>query len=458
MTPSDFPSGQVRSNVPGVAWPPLSRGPAAALAALLSQLDGTQWLDPAELRANQFRQLRALAEHCAAHSPFFARRLAAAGLSAAELATPGGLTRLPPLGRREVQDATDLRCSHVPTDHAPVAELSTSGSTGEPVRVARTAINDFLWLACLMRDQFWHKRNLKGRICSIRANVDKVVRNPNWGGPAEALFETGEVLVVPITRPVNELIALIDKFEPDSLLIYPNVLAGIVEECRARGRGFAGLNHIRSIGETLSPTLREDAAAFFGARVTDSYSSQELGYITLECPDAPHHHVMAESVIVELLREDGSLCDEGETGRMVITDLHNFATPMIRYDIGDYAEAGPPCPCGRGLPTLKRVVGRERNLLRLADGRRHWPLLGGHHFREVAPVRQFQAIQHDFGRIEMRLVCERALTADEEVGLRTMIVKALGHDFTIDLAYFVDRLPTGANGKFEEFVCRIEPA
>ena len=105
---------------------------------------------------------------------------------------------------------------------------------------------------------------------------------------------------------------------------------------------------------------------------------------------------------------------------------------------------------------MRRVVGRERNLLKLADGRRHWPLLGGLHFRDVAPVRQFQAIQHDYERIEMRLVCERPLTEIEERDLRAMILHALGHDFTLELHYFEGRLPTGPNGKFDEFVCRVD--
>jgi phenylacetate-CoA ligase len=54
----------------------------------------------------------------------------------------------------------------------------------------------------------------------------------------------------------------------------------------------------------------------------------------------------------------------------VVTPLHNFAMPLIRYAIGDYAEAGPPCACGRGLPVLARILGRARNLLTLPHGER----------------------------------------------------------------------------------------
>lgn len=447
-----LPSG---STIGGIPWPPPAGGEPAALAALLQRFEESQWFDPATIRARQFAQLGRLARHCAAYSPGFARRLAQAGLDADDLATPEGLARLPLLARRDIQQTADIYCGAVPAGHVPVHEARTSGSTGEPLCVRRTAVSRFVWLAFTLRDQFWHRRDLTGRICSIRADSREPARSADWGQPAAALFETGEVLTLPITMPVAELIARIDEFRPAHLLVYPNVLRAMLDDCRARGRGFDGLRYLRSIGETLSPALREEAGKYFGATVTDCYSSQEIGYVSVDCPDAPGQHVMAEAVIVELLRPDGTACDPGETGRVIVTDLHNFATPMIRYDIGDYAEAGPPCPCGRGLPVLRRIVGRERNLLRLADGLRHWPVFGGHYFRDVAPVRQFQAIQHDFDRIELRLVCETAPTAQQEADLRAMVLRALGHDFTIDLHYFEERLPVGANGKFEEFVCRI---
>ncbi len=446
---------QVRSRIPGVEWPPLTSGPPAALAALLDQLERSQWLDRETIRAGQFRQLRVLAEHAMAHSPHFARRLRAAGLTTDELATPGGLARLPALRRREIQDATDLFCDHVPPDHSPVRDTFTSGSTGQPVHARRTQVCELVWLAHMVRDDIWHRRDVKARRCSIRVTTDQPRHFTTWGGLAGALFETGEVLVIPSKLPVAEQMAMIDAFGPDNLLTYPATIAALLEDCRIRGRGFEGLNHMRTVGGALSPALREEVAAFFGVSVTDSYSAQEVGYLTLQCPDAPLYHVMAETVIIELVREDGAACDEGEIGRVLVTDLHNFATPLIRYDVGDYAEAGPPCPCGRGLPTIRRVVGRERNLVRLPNGRRHWPWFSHENLRDIAPVRQFQLIQHSLERIELRLACDRPLTANEEAAVRAAISRALDHEFAMELSCFPDDLPADPGGKFEEFICRI---
>jgi phenylacetate-CoA ligase len=132
-----------------------------------------------------------------------------------------------------------------------------------------------------------------------------------------------------------------------------------------------------------------------------------------------------------------------------------MATPLIRYDIGDYGEVGPPCPCGRGLPTLARILGRERNLILMPDGTRHWPLVGFQKFREIAPVTQYQFIQHTREDIELRLVTERPFTGEDEKRLRALVQRALEHSFAVRFVYFKERIPAAASGKFEEFVCLV---
>jgi phenylacetate-CoA ligase len=153
--------------------------------------------------------------------------------------------------------------------------------------------------------------------------------------------------------------------------------------------------------------------------------------------------------------EKGDQVPSGKTGRIVVTDLHNFATPLIRYDIGDYAEVGLACSCGRGLPTLAHILGRERNLILMPDGSRHWPLVGYAKYREIAPVRQYQVVQEGRQQVEMRLVVERPLTSHEEENLIAHVQASLRYPFAIRLSYFENKIPADATGKFEEFVCRV---
>ena len=429
--------------------------PRAALGALVAQLGESQWRSAAEIAGAQRRQLAALAAFCAEHSPQVGARLAVASLDAQALAAPGGLQRLTPMGRREVQAWDQLHCREVPGHHMPLGEARTSGSTGEPVLVVRTAVNQRDWLAMTMRDHLWHARNFGGRLAAIRANVAAASEAPTWGPPVSLLGESGPSLSLPITLDAAELVRRLADFQPTNLIAYPSTLLAIIEQLERAGARLAQLTELRTVGETLPPSTRDAAQRVLGLTIADVYSSQEVGYIALQCPVSGLYHVMAESLIVEVLDADGAPCGDGEVGRVVITDLRNYATPLIRYDIGDYAEVAGPCPCGRGLPTLRRILGRERNFVRMPDGRRHWPLVGFAGFRDIAPVVQYQLIQVEVEAIEARLVVARPLSSAEESALGAHIQTALGHAFEMRFRYFEGRLPIGPSGKFEEFVCRV---
>ncbi len=445
---------RVRSNVPGVLWPPLSIGPHAALVTLLRELEQTQWLPQAEIAERQFAQLGNLARHAHKYSKHFKARLARARLKPEDLTTQEGLRRLPVLGRRDIQTVkADLFCDRVPDGHGTVVEARTSGSTGEPVTVRRTALGQMDWLAMALREHVWAERDFLGGLAAVRANISAHAELPDWGPPVSLLFETGPSLGIPITMDIVRQFELIAAFKPDNLLVYPSILDALVQYCRSNQLALPSLRHIRSLGETLSPRIRAEAKETFDVRLSDCYSSQEVGYVALECPVSGLYHVMAETMIVEIIDECGAPCREGEVGRVVITDLHNFATPLVRYDIGDYAEVGAPCTCGRGLPALTRILGRERNLILMPDGSRHWPLTGSRYIRDQLPqISQYQLVQLDREHMEARLVANPRLTSAEESIARDRILTSLGHPFEIRFAYFEGKIPLGKNGKFEEFL------
>ena len=223
-----------------------------------------------------------------------------------------------------------------------------------------------------------------------------------------------------------------------------------------RGCDLPSLKRVRTLGETLTDEVRKRTKRQLSAHVSDCYTSEEFGYVALQCPQSDLYHVMAESLIVEVLDEAGRACADGQTGRLVITDLHNFATPMIRYETGDYAIAGPKaCSCGRGLPSLRKVLGRTRNMIVKPDGTRHWPLTGYKKFRDIAPIVQYQMVQHAVDAIEMRMVTERPLSGEEETALHAHLRRTLGPGIAVAFIYYQGRLPLNANGKFEEFLSLI---
>ena len=223
-----------------------------------------------------------------------------------------------------------------------------------------------------------------------------------------------------------------------------------------RGIRPARLRGLGSFGEALPDDLRALCQQVWGVSVADVYSCEEAGYIALQCPQVPqHYHVQAENLLVEVLDAAGRPCAAGDTGEVVLTTLHNFAMPLIRYAIGDYAQVGPPCACGRGLPVLQRIHGRARNLLRLPDGSRHWPSFPAQDWLAIAPVRQFRLRQTDAACIEVDLVTARPLGAAEADRLRRMLQGRLGHAFRIVLHPVAD-IPRAPGGKFEDFVCELD--
>jgi phenylacetate-CoA ligase len=430
---------------------------ASALSKRLAQLEQTQWMSSDAIVKSQFQQLTLLAEHCVAHSTHFANRLKQAGLTARQFSTPEGFIELPLLLRRDLQEAGDsLYCKEIPENHGSVYNAQTSGSTGEPVVVRKTGLKQLNWLASNLQDHLWHKRDFSQRLCAIRPNIKVYTQQDSWGPPVHLLFKTGASLGLPVTADIGQLAHWIFAFQSNILLIYPSILRALTEHCLKHSITFTKLQHIRTLGETLSLENRQTAAAVFNAKVEDIYSSQELGTIALECPFSGLYHVIGENLIVEVLKENGELCEPSETGRIVITDLHNFATPLIRYDIGDYAEVGEPCPCGRGLYTIKKIRGRERNLIVMPNGSKYWPLMGFKGFCEIAPIQQYQMIQETFETIEVRMVAPRALTVDEESKLSSAIQKSLGYPFQLRFTYFDKQIPLASNGKFEEFICRVQ--
>jgi phenylacetate-CoA ligase len=213
------------------------------------------------------------------------------------------------------------------------------------------------------------------------------------------------------------------------------------------------LREVRTISGTVSASLRQECQSFLGVPLTDLYSAQEVGIIGIQCPDSGLLHLQSENLLVEVLDAQGQPCNEGETGQVVVTDLHNFAMPLIRYELRDWAEVGPACPCGRGLPTLCVVKGRNRNMAFSPDGKPYWPVLGLNRFRQIIPnLRQYQLVQTKFDAITVRLVCDRSPTGEQLQSLHNTLTEALGYTYRLEWQMHSTELPLSASGKFEEFM------
>ncbi len=450
----------MNANTDPVPKPLRQGGQGQALYGLLQQLDESQWWAAEKLAAGQLQQLSKLVAYAKQHSPFYREHLR--GIDSASLDLDS-LNKIPLLSRAQLQESNEaLDCTVLPQGHGAVKESTTSGSTGSPVKFRTTGLTATVWAALNMREQLWHGRDFDTVSASIRWHGDSIGLPPDgvefedWGIPANLFLETGRSYFLNSSADISAQIAWLQKIRPSYLMTHPSNLRGLIAQLRKDGTTLQGLLGVRTIGESISAELRSDVAEQFDVRLIDLYSSEELGYMALQCPLHDHYHVQSESVLLEVLREDGSPCSLHEPGKLVVTSLRNYATPLIRYQIGDYGEFADPCSCGRGLPVLKTVQGRVRNMLLHPDGSAHWPSIGFREIMQIAPLKQFQLVQHALDEIELRVVVDEKLSQQQEDGIREILRENLGHPFAINISYHTV-LQRSASGKFEDFVSKISP-
>lgn len=455
----------VTTTVNGTLWPGIPGPFASQLLAMQCQFESTQWLSAEELLEKQSLQLGRLLAHAYDTTTFYRRRLDGVGLTPDRVRGRDEWLQIPLLTRADMQQHhAEILSRAVPEAHGPHSQLFTSGSTGRPVAVVGTGLTQLFWNCCTLRDHLWHRRVPGATLAAIRSlagdagKAPEGLSAPDWGPSTRGIVNTGQSYTLNIHSTVDEQADWLLRRDPDYLLTYPSNLLALLQHSRAKGWRLSRLQGARTFGELLEPQVRRTCQSVWGVDVVDMYSSQEVGYIALECPECDEYHVQSENVLVEVLDEAGRLCEPGQVGRVVVTALHNFALPLLRYDIGDYAEVGGPCACGRGLPVLRRIMGRQRNMAILPDGSRRWPaieLAESEDLSNFPPIHQFQLIQRTTTCMEMLLVALRPLTVTDEELLRGWITSAVGHPFDVSFRY-VDAIPRSPLGKFEDFRCEIE--
>lgn len=445
------PAWEIENALPGAAWPAVPAPDAARMLALQYQFEQSQWHEPVRMRELQLLQFTQVFEHAVATVPYYRDlfRPWAGNIPSWDM-----YRELPISSRRDIQRAgAAVHSAAPPPSHGAVITTQSSGSTGSPLMTLGTAWTQLLWQALLLRDHLWHRRDLRGKLAAIRSKTADA-HVPNWG-PATAAFRTGPSVVRSLAASLDDQLRWLAEENPDYLLSFTTNLQALASRSLQLGVRLPRLRQVRAYGEMLRPETRGIVREAWGVELVDSYSSEELGYIALQCPESEHYHVQSESLIVEVLDESGAPCAPGETGQVVVSTLHNFAMPLLRYACGDYAEVGEPCACGRGLPALRRIVGRQRNMLLRPDGSRYWPSFPSEVWAHIAPVEQFQVIQKDRDSIELRVVALRDLTPAEVNAMFAALRQALDCDYRMTLLRLA-QIPRGSGDKYEDFICAVE--
>jgi phenylacetate-CoA ligase len=249
----------------------------------------------------------------------------------------------------------------------------------------------------------------------------------------------------------------LEELDPDIIEGYPSAISQVAPLAEGRFGG-KKLRYISCGGETLTRVKRRAIERGFGVPVYDVFGAHECNIVAWECPQTGLYHVCDDNVVVEVVR-DGRQVEQGEQGELVITALHSYTMPFIRYRMGNVVVKGPEtCPCGQPFSTLHKIVGRVREYFILPNGRRIHPLrVVLPVFTENAPwLNQFQLTQETKTRFVLRLTAFRKPAAQELESIRKKFFNRLGPgvEFRVEL---VDHIPFEPSGKFKDCRNLINP-
>ncbi len=425
----------------------------------LKVLEQTERMPRAHLDRYQQDLLARVVRHAHECIPFYRNRLAClfkrnSGIDFA------CWNEVPILSRNEVPlHAHSMRAPQLSDLYGPVQEIHTSGSTGAPLTVASNMLVRIAGNAALTRFVRWWGADTERPLARI------TVAHGREGAPyPEGRDRKGWSFTSPqaaahdldLLTPVEQQIEwLLRKKVPYLATTASNAmaLAYAVKPDQARE---IGIEIVFAIAETVLPRTRELVAERLGAKTAAIYSCEEIGFIATQCPDEPCYHVVAENAFVEILGDDGSLVAPGEIGRVVVTSLHNYAMPFIRYAIGDIATAGAEtCACGRSLPVIAQVEGRTRHAFVFKDGTRIWPRIWTlRDIGEFVPNRECQVVQIDYETIEVRYVPDGTDRKPDLAGLGDYVRRRM-HPSANASAVAIAAIPRGRGGKFDPFISMV---
>jgi phenylacetate-CoA ligase len=323
-------------------------------------------------------------------------------------------------------------------------KVATSGSTGIPFRIYqdkdKTNRNtaDAIYFSSqanyiigqkLIYIKLWDQRGYKSKTQLFFQNIIpfNILKNSNY--------------------EIEELLEKIKNIEgKKAIIIYPSFLERV---CKYLDVYYDDSNYnitsIITMSETLNQYERVSASKYFDSPVYERYSNIENGILAQQTSDSgSSYKINTASYHVEILKTDSDEpAEDGEVGRIVITDLFNYAVPLIRYDTGDMA-----CLEKGNSTTLLKVYGRKMDMIYDTKGRIVFP----HIFYKIydfSDLKQFQFIQN--GEKEYCFKLNSTKEKTDEEGLISHYKKYLGNDAQFNFEY-VDEIPLLISGKRKKVV------
>ena len=395
----------------------------------------------------QNRQLRRLIAYACEHVPYYRTLFDGHGLNPDAIRTRTDLAAVPITHREHVQSLPIQDTLATGIEPAQLLAYTTSGSSGRPFTIRRTWNEERALAAFRMRAMREHGLRFTDREANIR-NLD---HNNRWHTQrvlrvfqAMGLFRK---VWLDCRLPVEEIFDALQRYRPDVLIGLPHVLSRVAQIVLAGGRSQIHPRFVAVGGEVLTPLMRRQISEAFCARVFNQYGSFECNLIAWECRETGQLHTCDDGVIVEVLT-NGKPAKPGENGEVVVTNLHAFAMPFIRYRLGDMATQGfERCPCGQPFATISNVQGRMVDYFQLPGGRWLHPYVIGDVLSREAGwwLRHYQVTQERTDRIVLRAVPAPMPPPQRVAELTAAVTSTLGPgiEFQVMLVPEIDVEPSG---------------
>jgi phenylacetate-CoA ligase len=421
-----------------------------------AELERSQWRTKKQLEAIQFAALKRLVEHAWGNCPYYGQEWKRLGLHPSHLKTPDDISRWPVTDRDVILQNRGAMRAMKPSMRLIVK--TTGGSTGLPLqfdldynsndrRVAATH-RAYGWAGAAPGTKQLYLWGAPLGARALRARVKDHLYHCLHRRHVVSCFAMDDALA-------DQFAIELERRRPDAIVAYTTPLYEVAQRLEAvKKRPTFQPSAILVGAEKIYPFQRRLIERVFGAPVFETYGSREFMLIGSECERHNGLHLTTEQLLVEVLDDDGQPTPDGSEGNVVITDLYNYGMPFIRYANGDRAIAGfAECGCGRGLPLLKKVVGRRLDTLHLLRGRR----VPGEYFvyllKDVPGVRRYQVIQEAPDHVRLTMIAP-GLTDADRASIEQQVHTVVGEGVRVDIEV-VAEIPLTAAGKLQVVVNRV---
>lgn len=403
----------------------------------------------AEVMEYQDALLRRLVVHAYQNVPYYRKLFDRHRLHPRHIRGTVDLDLIPITSKQEMRERPATELLDRAVSQATLFRVCTSGSTGEPFMVQRTGLEQSF--NALLRHRAYRSFGLRltDQIATIGRGLNPDPKDKKVAGRLLRAVGVHPRLMLDGMRPPEELVQQLETFRPDMLVALPGVLCLTADYLLSTGRNDIRPRILAVGGEVLTPLMRRRLTEAFGVKPAQTYGSHEFPLMGWECRVSGEFHTCDDGVIFEV-RRDGRAAEPGEDGEVVVTNLHSYSMPFLRYRLADVVtRGGEPCTCGQPFSTIRSIQGRMIDYFLLPDGRRLHPyrilqqlIAGGD-----AWIRQYQLLQDRPDRIVMQVVPNRAPTPELQDRISTAVAPLLGRGIEFQVRV-VEKIPLDAGGKY----------